>query len=152
LTFAKIITHQKHMSKEKKKSGCIGTTVKLLVALFVIGAIATIVIPKSDTPTTTSTPSEPSVPHVKTEEELAAEAKREAEQQEAERAKKASFDEGFRDGFLVGKTDVLEGRPRDGQKAMRLANIHSQSHSGVQASYKSGYHQGYNEGWHQNKR
>jgi len=77
----------------------------------------------------------------------AAQKRQQAERQE--KIKKASYEAGFNDGFLVGKTDKHEGRKRDGQKAIRLAKIHSESHTGDKKEYYNGYHLGYNEGWHQ---
>lgn len=89
----------------------------------------------------------------KTPRELAVEAEAKAQQakelQKEEAIKKASREAGFNDGFVVGKADRIEGRERDGQKAMRLAKIHSESHDGDQKEYYNGYHSGYNEGWHQ---
>ena len=65
-----------------------------------------------------------------------------------------SYRSGFSDGYLVGKTDALEGRARDGMKAIRLGKIHAQDHDDAadQKAYASGYHEGYNEGWHARKR
>jgi hypothetical protein len=62
----------------------------------------------------------------------------------------AAYKAGFKDGYMVGKNDAAEGRARDGQKAMRLGEIHSKSYDSTsdRKNYATGYHWGYNEGWH----
>lgn len=62
-----------------------------------------------------------------------------------------SHQSGYADGYLVGKTDAVEGRPRDGKKARRIGGILSQSHDGDKASYAQGYLAGYYQGWDQRK-
>jgi len=141
------------MSDTKRKSGCIGNLIKLFLVILIIGGVASVLMPKDDSSVNRESPEEPVPAEPKTPEELAAEAEAQARQaeesQRLEAIKKASREAGFNDGFLVGKTDKHEGRKRDGQKAMRLAKIHSESHSGDKKEYYNGYHSGYNEGWHQ---
>lgn len=65
--------------------------------------------------------------------------------------KETSMKAGYADGYLVGKTDAVEGRPRDGKKARRLGGLHSQDHEGDKAAYALGYLDGYYQGWDQRK-
>jgi hypothetical protein len=53
-------------------------------------------------------------------------------------------------GFMVGKNDATEGKARDGQKAMRLGQIHAKGNA-YPAEYAKGFHEGYNQGWHARK-
>lgn len=65
---------------------------------------------------------------------------KQAEDAAAKAQSTASEKAGFQDGYLVGKTDAAEGRARDGEKAMRLAKIHSESHQGDKEAYRRAYH------------
>lgn len=64
---------------------------------------------------------------------------------------KSPYAAGTSDGRMVGKHDAATGKDRDGQKAMRLGKLHSQSYPKAedQAAYAKGYHEGYNDAWHQ---
>ena len=68
-----------------------------------------------------------------------------------EQKRVASYNAGHADGYMVGKTDAVEGRPRDAAKARRLADVLSRGHEGDQASYARGYREGYGHGWDQRK-
>jgi hypothetical protein len=61
--------------------------------------------------------------------------------------KKADYEAGWKDGWLVGKTDAWERRARNGQKAMRLGEIHGRGRA-YPDSYADGYHLGYNDGYY----
>ncbi len=140
-TEAKIKAIKADIKKSNKKS--LGCLIFFIIALFVFFAA---IVPDNKDKPYESKPNKPNTSRIESKTEQSKSLYRNA--LDAGSSYDDLFEcEGFFDGWIVGGTDAVEGRKRDGEKAMRLAKINAKGTEDPK-TFEKNYHYGYNTGWH----